>query len=57
VATIQIPSRDELASQPPAPPPQRADGDDDVRAFYRAQDEAAEDSRAYFRARKRRRRG
>ena len=57
MATIQIPSRDELASQPPPPPAQRANGDEDVRAFYRAQDEAAEDSRAYFRARKRRRQG
>ena len=55
MATIQIPGRDEPALQPPAPPAQRADGDDDVRAFYRAQNEAAEDSRAYFRARKRRR--
>jgi hypothetical protein len=54
VETTQIPTPEETQRSVPVPGAAAGEGaDTDAAAFYRAQEEAAADSRAYFRARQR----
>jgi hypothetical protein len=58
VASTQIPTPEETQRSVPVPGTVAREGSDtDAAAFYRAQEDAAADSRAYFRARQRRQSG